>query len=189
MSTDLDDFETSLLHHLRKEVASRQQRPQRRWGLIGGGAGVAALAGGLLLPGLVASPAYSVAEGNAGEIIAQVNRLEDADGLEQALAKKGVEADITYLDYGQQCRPGRYRPVPGPTRDLFLSVGEQSFEVRLGPGAVRDGETLVISASLRRIPAIGDPDGDGIEELGGVGGRVDAEVARGPVGECDPTDV
>lgn len=188
MTTDLDDFETSLLRRLRDEVEAPDRRPQRRWGLIGSGAGVAALAGGLVLPGLVTSPAYSVTEGNAGEVTVGVERLEDAEGLEQALAEKGIQTDITYLPHGQQCEPGRYRRSPGQPRGLSLSVGARTFEVTLAPGVVGEGETLVVAASMRPIPPSPDTDGDGVRDAGGAEIWVDAEVAAGPVGPCVPTD-
>ena len=45
----------------------------------------------------------------------------------------------------------------------------------------REGETFVIAASLVPRPATGDPDGDGIWDMGGFRVWIDFDVACGPV--------
>ena len=65
-------------------------------------AAAAALAIAVLVPGLGPRPAYAVTGRNNGEVIVHVTRLEGADGLEQALLKHGIRADINYLPAGSQ---------------------------------------------------------------------------------------
>jgi hypothetical protein len=177
-STDLDPFETALLARLRDVVVERADRlpapaPRRpartRRRLVA--AVVAATAGAVALPGLLASPAYSVNEGNDGRIHVRVNRLDDAAGLRRALAEHGVAADVTFLTEGRQCAEGRYLPVD--RRGLMIEVGEDRFAVTLEPGAVRDGETFVVAASVVPLPD-------------GVRAWTDFGVTAGPVAACTP---
>jgi hypothetical protein len=55
--------------------------------------------------------AHSVAEGNAGRIHIEINRPEDATGLERALQEHGIAADIAYLPELQRCAQVRYSVV------------------------------------------------------------------------------
>lgn len=185
--TQLDTFETALLAELREHAAAgRTPNPRRPPFRIIAGAGLVAAAAvaAVVLPGPGTSAAYSVVEGNAGEVRVSVDRLEDAAGLESALAEHGIAAEVTYVPDGGECAPGRYAVVDRDLTGLSLTVGSDRFEVSLPPGAVRDGETFVIAASLVPIPAIGDPDGDGIATLEGSRVWVQADVAAGPVAEC-----
>ena len=190
MNAQLDEFESSLLALLREHVADHapaQPPPLKRRSsrLVLGGiaATIAAIGGVILVPGLGSGPAYSVQEGNSGKIEVQVDRFEDAAGLEQALAEHGITAQITYVPDGGECAPGRYLPIAG--RGLGLSVGTDMFRVTLEPGAVREGETLVIDASLVRLPDSVDPE-TGIQSTDGFRAIISAEVTRGPVPTCTP---
>ena len=174
-STDLDPFETALLARLRDVVVEHADRPvvrpRARRGVALRVAAVAAVAlGAVTVPGLLASPAYSVNEGNDGTIRVEVRRLDDADGLRRALADHGVRADVTFLPDGRQCADGRYRPVD--RRGLMTTIGADRFAVTLAPGAVRDGETFVVAASVVPLPD-------------GVRAWVDFGVTAGPVRPCD----
>ena len=199
MNAPLDHFETHLLTALRAHVADRAPavrddrrapelvagaRRSPRLLLAGLGSGIAATAAVVFLPGLGATPAYSVQEGNAGTIEVQVNRFEDAPGLEKALAAYGIDAQITYLPDGATCAPGRYTPVDS-AGGIALRMGSDLFRITLDPGTVRDGETLVIDASLVRLPDSADA-GSGTVQTGGINVYVSAEVARGPVPACVP---
>jgi hypothetical protein len=197
MTASLDHFETSLLTALREHVADRapaagagergghgspsvRRRPPRR--VLAGLATVAAAVVGLILvPGVGSTPAYSVQEGNSGEIEVQVNRFEDSEGLERALAEHGIHAEITYVPDGGQCVPGRYRRVDRP--GLSMSLAPDLFRITVAPGTVRAGETLVIDASLVRLPDRVDPD-TGYQISDAFTAWVDAEVAQGPVPPC-----
>lgn len=191
MTIQLDPFETRLLAELRREVvASSTPAPRRTRRPLAVAAGVAATAvvGVLLVPGLGTTPAYSVQEGNAGEVEVEVNRPEDAAGLERALAEHGIAADITYLPEMQTCAPGRFTEVEREV-GMSLSIGEDLVRVTLPRGAVRDGETFVMVLSVEamtenELEEIGKREGH--RALDGTHSSVSAEVASGAVGPCEP---
>ncbi|MCY7401604.1 MAG: hypothetical protein LH477_11745 [Nocardioides sp.] len=189
MTTDLDAFETRLLAELRSEVAEpasvATRRPRR---LLAAAAAVAAATGlGLLLvPGLGTTPAYSVSEGNSGEIEVEISRPEDAAGLENALAERGITADVTYLPGLATCALGRYEPVDRRV-GMRLSIGQDLVRVTLPPGSVRDGEVFVMVWSVEALTAnqlADDNTEDGVETLDGAASTVLADVTNGPVGAC-----
>ena len=161
MNAPLDSFETALLTRLREHVVEQpapRPRSSRSRTLLGSVATVAAGAVAVtVVPGLGTAPAYSVQEGNAGTISVEVNRLEDARGLEAALAEHGVTAVVTYVPAGQQCADGRYTPVSRPLSGLQLSIGSDRLRVTLPPGTVRDGETFVMAVSGKAIPSSTQP--------------------------------
>ena len=103
----LDAFETALLGELRAHVATRpaaapaHQPPRpgrpRRWAAGLAAAAAVATAYVVVSPGGPAvSPAYAVSEGADGEVVVTVHRLEDADGLEQALREHGIDAEVSF---------------------------------------------------------------------------------------------
>ena len=159
MNAPLDTFETRLLARLREEVAQPAAtseptedvppRWSRRRSLLAMG-GVAAAAVGLLLlaPGLGPEPAYSVQEGNSGRIVVEVNRPEDAAGLERQLARHGIAAQIDYIPSDLRCAP---RPGLDGPRGLTASVGEDALRVTIPPGAVGEDQTFVLAVSYRAL--------------------------------------
>jgi hypothetical protein len=171
---ELDHFETRLLAELRREVDGlapvAARRPRRTIAAIAGAA-AAAVAAVVLVPGLGTSAAYSVQEGNSGEVVVEITRPEDAAGLEQALADHGIAADVTYLPDLATCAPGRYVPVAREV-GLSLAMGRDLVRVTLPPGAVRDGETFVMVWSV-------EPAGEH-----GTAASVVADVTADPVGAC-----
>ncbi|MDO5503558.1 MAG: hypothetical protein Q4G67_10335 [Actinomycetia bacterium] len=195
MNTSLDTFETRLLDSLRTEVADRAtdqenpdpsptnaRRPRRRYLLTA--AAVAATAGALLfVPGLGTQPAYSVQDGNAGEVIVEINRPEDAAGLQSALAAHGIAADITYLPELQECAQGRFTEVDRAIPGLTVSVGTESVGVIIPPGTVRDGETFVLTWSV--LPMT-DKELESLDAVSGGHLSTDFGVAAGPVAPCKP---
>lgn len=191
MTNDLDTFEVRLLHELRQRTAEDQSLPvlsptasNLRRRLVAGGAiaAAAAVAGILIVPGLGTTPAYSVQEGNSGEIIVEVNRPRDAPGLEALLAEHGVSADITYLEWPMQCADDRYIKVPDDrSSGMSMSIGAELLRLTLPPGAVQNGDTVVVSLSYR--PIVGT---DGDFEFTGGESSVSFGVASGPVAACDP---
>lgn len=196
MNDPLDSFETALLTRLREHVdhqpAARPRLRGRRL-LIGAAATVAAAAVMVVVvPGLGSTTAYSVQEGNSGTITVEVQRLENAKGLEAELAKYGINADITYVPDSQQCAPGRYAPVDRKLSGMTLSMGLQQLRVTLPPGAIRDGETFVMAVSGTAVPPSSEPSEDGVTDLGGFSGWADFDVTAGPVQPCrvvaSPTD-
>jgi len=180
-TTDLDPFETALLTQLKAALppASPTVEPAparwrlRRWQLTAAGVAAAALAVALLVPGLRPTPAYAVTGGNDGEVHVTVNRLEGAEGLERALAKHGIPADITYLPEGKECATGRYTDVPTP--GLTLGVAATKFYVTIPPGAVGKDDTFVLDASVVPLPH-------------GVQARVSFGVGNGPIKPCQVID-
>ena len=189
MNAQLDSFETALLTRLREHVAQQSAvRPRfsRRRLLLGAAATVAAAAAMVVVvPGLGSSTAYSVQEGNSGTITVEVQRLEDADGLEAELAKYGVNADVTYVPDRQECAARRYEPVDRSLSGLGVTMGAELLRVSLPPGTVRDGETFVMAVSGEAIPPSSlEPSQDGIIDMGGFSGWADFNVTAGPVQPC-----
>ena len=194
MSTSLDAFQTALLTELRADVGRRSpaERPDaptsarrpRRHGVLAA-ALVGLLAGaGLLVPALLAQrPAYAVVQGANGVVDVEVHRLEDAAGLERALAAAGVRSDVTYLPPDTRCADGRFvqATVPVSSARFEFVLGEDGYRVALAPGVVADDQTLVISvARVSGEPGTGD---DGVRDLGGVAGSIG--VAEGAVAPCE----
>lgn len=59
---------------------------------------------------MLTTPAvYAVHKGPEGTIEVEVNRLEDASGLQHALAEHGVKANVQHLGFEMKCSPGRCR--------------------------------------------------------------------------------
>lgn len=100
----LDSFEQGLLTELRSEVAERghdrRPAPTRRRLKVATSAvaatGVAVVGGLLLRP----DGAFAVEDRDNGDVAVTITELSDADGLEDALADRGISADVTYRDGG-----------------------------------------------------------------------------------------
>lgn len=188
MNPPLDSFETALLTRLREHVDQQPaQRPRlSRSRLLFGAATVAAASAVVVVvPGLGSGAAYSVQEGNSGTITVEVQRLEDAEGLESELAKHGVDANITYLPDMQECAPGRYTPVDRSLAGMGVVMGTDLLRVTLPPGTVRDGETFVMAVSGEAFPpSASEPSQDGITDMGGFSGWTDFSVTAGRVRPC-----
>lgn len=194
---DLDTFESRLLVGLRREVATAPaaladatptpRRTRRRALAVAAGVAATAVVGVVLVPGLGTTPAYSVQEGNAGTIEVQINRPQDAAGLERAIEEHGIAADITYLPDLQECAPGRYAEVDREV-GMSLQIGQEMVKVTLPPGAVRDGETFVMVLSVEAMTQdeLSDmEEREGQHVVEGTKSSVTAEVAAGPVGACE----
>lgn len=98
----LDSFESALLTELRRHAAeqpstapvpTRRRRRLAAVSLAGLAASTAAVVGLATLGG---SPAYAVSTNGDGDVVVTVHRLDDAAGLEEALAAKGIDADVSY---------------------------------------------------------------------------------------------
>lgn len=97
--TDLDPFDRALLTELRlvaAEGAPRARRTTRkRWALSG--AGIAAAAVTAFGISTLGSPAaYAVEEDGDGDVVITIRELDDASGLERALADHGIDAEVDY---------------------------------------------------------------------------------------------
>ena len=72
------------------------------------------------------SPAYAVEHTGAGDIVVTVTRLDDAEGLEQALAEHGIEAEV---DYDAELFQRTTTPRPIPTRSSPVSRSTRARRV------------------------------------------------------------
>lgn len=189
MNAPLDSFETALLTRLREHVDQqpavrpRQSRPRLLVGTVATVAAAATMV--VVVPSLGTAPAYSVQEGNSGTITVEVQRLEDAKGLESELARYGVNADITYVRGSQECASGRYTPVDRQLSGMEVSMGARILRVTLPPGTVRDGETFVMAVSGETVPpsSSGTPE-NGVTDMGGFSGWTDFNVTSSFVQPC-----
>ena len=76
---------------------------------------------------------------------------------------------MTYLPDNTECAPGRYEDAPNTAGDFSFSMGDgYGYGIDMDGGVVRDGETLVISAS----------------RISPNGAAVSVGVASGAVGPC-----
>ncbi|MGL5808733.1 MAG: hypothetical protein ACRCYQ_02170 [Nocardioides sp.] len=98
-------FETALLAELRDVVTERAEspaldmpKPRRRGRAAVIGAAAAAAIAAVAVTVLPAStPAFAVDRQADGDVVVTVNRLDDFDGLEEALAEYGVTAEVGEL--------------------------------------------------------------------------------------------
>jgi len=199
MNDHLDTFESRLLTKLREDVektspvtgrTGERLGPRRTRGRLAWTAlAVASVATAVVVvvPGIGAEPAYSVQEGNSGEIEVEVNRIEDAEGLEAALADVGVTAEITYVPGGGQCERDGLDGVARADRGISLELGSDRFVISLAPGTVRDDETLVVDVSVEHLPDEPAAE-DGLSTSTGTRSWVDARIVQGAVAPCRVVD-
>lgn len=135
---ELDRFESALLTELRAEVERRAEtttqsapgvgdlsarRDRPRWIPAVGTAAAAALLGTAVLVGSGGNAAYAIGEED-GDIVVTINELSDAEGLEQALEAKGINAEVSYepietdgvvvVEHGSPPPPGIGEEIPPP---------------------------------------------------------------------------
>jgi hypothetical protein len=146
--------------------------------LVFGGAGVAAVAAGVLAVSSGTgdtSSAFAVEPQADGMVRVEISSLSDAQGLEKALGEAGVKADVSYLAAGMTCREPRFTPKGGgPERSKMTGGIKQAPDgtvFTINRDAVDAGETLLVTAS---------PGPEGIGDVVGL------QVARGAVSACDP---
>ena len=190
-STDarpLDTFETALLGQLTAVVDERAAQasttPSRRltgrparWAaaVAAAAAGTAAL---LVLPGGT-TPAYAVEADSSGSVTVTINQLADASALKDALAAKGITADVTYPGVGKQCAAGRFTeansgglPQVSGSSSIQASAGVAGFAMTLPKNMIQPGQTLVLESVW--------PDSQSW--------MVKVAIANGPVGACHLVD-
>jgi hypothetical protein len=152
----LDTFEQSLLTELRRHVATRTapvRHTRRTVALVTGGAVAAGAAAFAIAVGTsVASPtaAYAVESQPDGDVVVTVHDLSDPSGLENALAAKGVHADITYVP-GFVQSPGTQghvsTPVDPAACDITLAKVDGGLRFTLGAAEIASGSVLKIVTS------------------------------------------
>ncbi|PWJ56335.1 hypothetical protein SAMN06264364_101311 [Quadrisphaera granulorum] len=170
------------------------ERARRRWTrnpLLVAAAAAAVVAGGLVVvPTLQAEPAWAVSRDAAGDVDVQVNRFDDAAGLERALEAEGIHADVTFLPDGTWCAPGRYDEDQDRTPSgTSVAIGEGHFGASVPAGGAPEGTTLVITASARsmtdaELRALDEDPGDNVFVDSATTSRVEFLVVAGPVAPC-----
>lgn len=160
-SPKLDPFETALLGELR-EVVRAQPATRRRRGRVLALAGVAAsgaaAVGAVLVTG-GSAPAFAVHRDADGDVTVTINRLENASGLEQALADVGVTADVRYQGSTVESRPadlfdpsdlpaGEHRYTDKECKNMIgqrISVDPDGrFQVLIPQAALHTDDTLAL---------------------------------------------
>lgn len=145
--SELDHFETTLLRELRTHVADRSSRRRSVRRRAAGAAIAAAAAAAVVVTGVgggvTASPAYAVEHAPDGDVVVTINRLEDAAGLEAALATQGVDAEVSYRPTsGAAGRPPSVVISPPPT------------------GEPQDDATYVVDVNPDDVPSYAASEGD-----------------------------
>lgn len=155
-TTHLDHFEQSLLTELRHHVADRAgvRRPRRRVAAVAAGAVAAAVvaAGAALLH---PDPAFAVDTAPGGDVVVTITSLDDAAGLERALAEHGVDAQVSHdgtpveVEQAPAGVPdGTADPAPDvaplPCGTVAVSGSDGGVRFRLPAAAVRAGVPLRI---------------------------------------------
>ena len=141
--TQLDTFETALLSELRREVAEHpatapapRRAPRRRLKVVVAGAVATAAATvaavGLIGGGPTASPAFAVDVNPDGSVDVAVFRLDDAHGLEVALAQHGIDATVQFVPTPEGTVPDF--PMPESSYLSPKAPGYDSCGIDDGPG-------------------------------------------------------
>lgn len=156
----LDSFESALLSELRDVVAERSatQPHRRRKPLLVAAAAAATVAAsvGAVVFGFgaggpaPASAAYSVSAEDDGDIVVHIRRLDDADGLERALAEHGITAEVSYGGETSDC-------VQFPVEDDEGPCSQPDEELNTEPD--------LASPSTEAIP-VPDPGAGGTDPCG-----------------------
>jgi len=226
--TPRSGFEERLLAELKGVVADRAAaaarmeaedhapaRPAwRRLGprlALGAGLALAAVAAVLVVSagGDNPSKAFAVVPREGGGVTIKIYSLEDASGLESALADAGIRSQVTWLPAGKVCREPHYKPsivhlpgggtignmtMGGPGGPMAIAV-ESTRRYRESFGKHRRGEISDDElANLNLDPATFRPDQsvvisgtptpfNGDPEGGSI---ASLGVAEGPVEPCEP---
>jgi hypothetical protein len=148
------------------------------FGLVLGAAAVLAIAGVMLIVGAGSSDtpaAFAVEVKPEGLVSVEINSLEDAKGLENALEEAGIPASISYLGSGMVCKEPRFQSVPWPegARTFITGPGNGGGPIHflVGSETVGPGQTLVFTAS---------PGSEATVD------HIEAKLADGPVAACEP---
>ncbi|WP_112249058.1 hypothetical protein [Kribbella monticola] len=175
---DLTDgpLDARALTDLHRMTAQRPARSRRRLVLAAAAVGALAVVAAVAMD-RGGAPAYAVTRNDDGTVTIKIERFEDADGLEAAIEKYGVNAEVDYLPWGKTCREPRYTVAPDADQQAAAtSVGDNSGDsVLLRPNEFAADETLVIVHSGYEDPSVKVRS---FRQL----------VAKGPVSPCEPVD-
>ncbi len=182
---------------------------------LGGGVALAAVAVALIVSagGGNTPAAFAVEPQQGGGVKIKIYSLEDAAGLEQALAQAGIRSQVTWLPAGKVCREPHYKPsivhlpgggslggmtMGGPGGGMTFEIGStQRWRESFGKhmrGEISDDEYRNSTANLNLDPAAFRPDQSVVlsgapAPYGGdpEGGSVASMgIAEGPVEPCRP---
>ncbi|HEX5713969.1 MAG TPA: hypothetical protein VFX85_11700 [Solirubrobacterales bacterium] len=220
------NFERKLLGELKAVVAERDAEqaaairaasPSRGWRraprlALAGCAVLAAATAVLVFSSGGDNPpeAFAVEPQQGGGVKIEIYSLEDASGLEAALADAGIRSQVTWLPAGKVCREPHFKPsivrlpgggslggmtMGGPGGPMTISVGstqrwrEESFG-KIKRGEVSPGEMANVNldpAAFRANQSVvlsGAPVPHGGDPEGGS--IASLGVAEGPVEPCQP---
>jgi hypothetical protein len=196
----LDAFEERLLGELRTVVAERATGVQAPAGpapsrrsvvgrrLVIGLAASATLAVGTaaIVPLIGGDQAAYAVERSGDNVTVTIYRFTDADGLERALERNGIAAEVDYLPLGKVCREPRFVPAPIQPSSLRRSIhatgpGRGPWQFTIDRKYVPAGRTLVLTTFTDARPTSEQAPGS----IGGISGL---KIAEGPVGPCVPVD-
>jgi hypothetical protein len=221
-----NDFEDRLLPRLKAVVAERGAAAARdeaaasvtlawrRRGpriVLGAGIALAAVATALIVSAGSDkdSTAFAVKPRPGGGVTIKIYSLEDASGLERALAEAGIRSQVTWLPAGKICREPHYEPsivhlpgggtiggrtMGGPGGPMTIAVGStkqwrESFG-RHRRGEISDDELANVNLDPtavrpnQSVVIFGTPTPyDGDPEGGSIASM---GVAEGPVEPCEP---
>lgn len=128
-----------------------------------------------VLPTVTATPAFAITDQPSGTIHVQINRLEDAAGLQKALEAHGIRAEVTYLGFEMMCAPNRLdsstEAAASYRTATTVSFGRNGIDMTIDSRDVADGKAVVIAASTTRD--------DGVYAEVAVG-------VEGPIPACQP---
>ncbi|MDQ7992586.1 MAG: hypothetical protein AAGC63_05455 [Propionicimonas sp.] len=146
----LDQFENSLLTELRAHVSDAELASSKRvshgWVVGIAAVMVAAVAATLAAISGATSTAYAVEPTPGGDVVVHVYRLEDAAGLQRALARAGVKAMVSYNEAVPSWVRGDDAHPEG--------VGEQEDDYTPEPGSCTVMGSLGADGLTYRIPAV-----------------------------------
>lgn len=150
LTHDLDGFDRALLTELRHVAMQGAPAPRRTRRLALAGTGVAALAATVVgVTTLGSSTAYAVSENGDGDVVITIRELEDASGLEDALAGHGIDAVVDYDNSGDGAMtiegpdgeagrvPDGAEPPDG-AQEGHVTKGEAHVQAESGSGASLD---------------------------------------------------
>lgn len=183
-------FEEQILMELKTEIIARAERRRRTTRRMFTGAAVAGLAAAaaIAVPLLTGSEqsAYAVSKGADGTVKVRIHEFKDVDRLERDLNAAGVQADVTYLPPGKECKDGRGkttgRMAMGPWPDAAARLVKGGLDIN--PQRVGKDQTLVLEFA-------GDQEETAKTRKHEMLWRLTATLITGQVGPCvavdDPT--
>lgn len=169
-NSDLDPFQTAVLHELRTHVEQRAHSRWRRRRLVpalSAAAAAVAVTGTVFVTAVHPTPAYAVTKTATGDVTITVHELSNSQGLQSALRADGLDAVVSYTPGvdgdnklvlrqrgDQSVPPADAQPVPSVVFGTHGLTDEQRAECDIAPGQVAatvqqsdDGYRITIPAA------------------------------------------